>query len=396
MQFLDKLFNKQPPSAPRQVDAGTAGITDNKIVRAAVTLEQISALTDGNARGYYGNVGMFERTYTNSSIVRACINTITNAFLKAELTAPAQVKVLLDNPNPIMTRQQFWQLVLSSYYTTGFAFIFKSPVVPGRFGKITANEFYSGSPIQYTNITGEITLDQTEALFPMKSSSCIWAPGPWAKPFRSFFYSDGYNSFRLENPQATTIMLMKFSNWDTMRPTSPLQSAWREVQIDWERQEYQREALRALPNLINMFETEDDSYTNAKQRQLLAEQISKLTQGASLVLPPRVKANTAGIVDDLPLGGLTSQAESRICAVYNISPMLVGLQVGLEHSIYNNFSEARDAFISETMCPLCEDISAAVSKAFDVEVKFEMPEEEPDEELVEADRPISEGNDNGN
>jgi HK97 family phage portal protein len=47
--------------------------------------------------------------------------------------------------------------------------------------------------------------------------------------------------------------------------------------------------------------------------------------------------------------------EERISAVFGAPAVIVGLGAGLEHSIYNNYHEAREAFTEDTLLPLYRD-----------------------------------------
>jgi len=55
---------------------------------------------------------------------------------------------------------------------------------------------------------------------------------------------------------------------------------------------------------------------------------------------------------DMAMTELRNITETRICSVFGVPPVLVGANVGLERSTYNNYREARFAFFSETVAPL--------------------------------------------
>ena len=54
--------------------------------------------------------------------------------------------------------------------------------------------------------------------------------------------------------------------------------------------------------------------------------------------------------------------ETRICAVLGVPPMLVGLNAGLEHTIYNNMEQAEEHFFEMTVNPLWRLLAAILTK----------------------------------
>lgn len=75
---------------------------------------------------------------------------------------------------------------------------------------------------------------------------------------------------------------------------------------------------------------------------------------------------------------MTRVTETRICAVFGVPPILLGLEAGLESSTYSNYEQARSAFWDETVSPLVRRIEKFLQRA------LEVSEREPGNE-VEAD-----------
>lgn len=75
---------------------------------------------------------------------------------------------------------------------------------------------------------------------------------------------------------------------------------------------------------------------------------------------------------------MTRVTETRICAVFGVPPILLGLEAGLEASTYSNYEQARSAFWDETVSPLVRRIEKFLQRA------LEVSEREPGNE-VEAD-----------
>ena len=83
-------------------------------------------------------------------------------------------------------------------------------------------------------------------------------------------------------------------------------------------------------------------------------------------------------IKDMDTSTMTRVTETRICAVFGVPPILIGLEAGLEASTYSNYEQARSAFWDETVSPLVSRIEKFLQRA------LEVSEREPGNE-VEAD-----------
>ena len=83
-------------------------------------------------------------------------------------------------------------------------------------------------------------------------------------------------------------------------------------------------------------------------------------------------------IKDMDTSTMTRVTETRICAVFGVPPILLGLEAGLEASTYSNYEQARSAFWDETISPLVRRIEKFLQRA------LEVSEREPGNE-VEAD-----------
>ena len=63
---------------------------------------------------------------------------------------------------------------------------------------------------------------------------------------------------------------------------------------------------------------------------------------------------------------MTRVTETRICAVFGVPPILLGLEAGLEASTYSNYEQARSAFWDETVSPLVRRIEKFLQRALEV------------------------------
>lgn len=67
----------------------------------------------------------------------------------------------------------------------------------------------------------------------------------------------------------------------------------------------------------------------------------------------------ASPVEKLKIQPLFDVTEARICSVFNVPPILVGVLVGLEHSTYSNYKEARSSLWEETLAPIYRKMGTA-------------------------------------
>lgn len=69
-----------------------------------------------------------------------------------------------------------------------------------------------------------------------------------------------------------------------------------------------------------------------------------------------------GLPKDMEMHDTRNFAESRICSVFGVPPIIVGVNVGLERSTYSNYEQAQQSFWSETMIPYTRTIASALTR----------------------------------
>jgi HK97 family phage portal protein len=106
---------------------------------------------------------------------------------------------------------------------------------------------------------------------------------------------------------------------------------------------------------------EDDERKRVKARWreeytgLKRDQLTGATTGWHdvAVMDARVKyQQLAANIERLRLTPIFDTTESRVCAVYNVPPIVVGANVGLQRSTFANYGEARKSLWQETLIPL--------------------------------------------
>jgi hypothetical protein len=84
--------------------------------------------------------------------------------------------------------------------------------------------------------------------------------------------------------------------------------------------------------------------------------------GATAVLSPGATLTALGFSpEQMDLATLHRVPEERICAVLETPAAMVGLGVGLEHSIYNNVRQAEEHYTERTLLPLWGSLAATLT-----------------------------------
>jgi HK97 family phage portal protein len=69
-------------------------------------------------------------------------------------------------------------------------------------------------------------------------------------------------------------------------------------------------------------------------------------------------------LDEMAFPALRGLTESRICAVFDVPPILVGVQVGLDRSTFSNYAESRKALWFDKLIPDNQRIAEAFTLGF--------------------------------
>ena len=72
---------------------------------------------------------------------------------------------------------------------------------------------------------------------------------------------------------------------------------------------------------------------------------------------------------EMDASAITKVTETRICAVFGVPPILLGLESGLEHATYSNYEEARSAFWDETVSPMAHRIATFLERTIELTYK---------------------------
>jgi len=342
-------------------------IVDRASLQAAVSDVWDLLIDDSRSTGPKPSKRELEAAYTDSDLVYSVCQEIIQAITVVNIEAGVGTKTLLEHPNKLQGWSPFISQFFAAFLTTGLAAVLKLPI-------------------------GSMA---TQELHVLKTSALNIQEGTFEDPITHMSYDDGtnhYESLSLDdlitytNPSAKSALSF----------ASPLEPCWQIVKMDIQRSVFQQRALERLPYMVGVVETKQD--TTKKQRDTLQASLKQILGGATLVLPNGAEMTAPGIGrDSITLPGLGEQAESRICAAYNVPAILVGVLAGLNRSTYSNYEEARTSFHEETIKPILAQLSDSFSKGlgetvtFTVEEKEEPVADEPEETI--EDEPTEEGAD---
>lgn len=276
-----------------------------------------------------------------NSAVAACINWITKAFNEAEMVLEYKrrdgsyesithpVLELLSTPNPHYTEDHLWSGLLLSYLTAGRAYSY-----------IEYNKGNEPSALYY---------------MPHFNMKAIGEGGEFISRYE---YTDDY----VKVMQKKEVIHLKYhiDPYNYREGISPLAPVLREIVTD-------NEASNAAASLMKNLGAPGISFTPKEQVTMEQKQILKDYIGARLrgdrrgelmVFPVDGAVNTWGFSpDQMALDKVRNVPEERICSVFGLSPIVVGLGAGLNISTYSNYQEAREAAYESCMVPLWNNIA---------------------------------------
>jgi hypothetical protein len=147
---------------------------------------------------------------------------------------------------------------------------------------------------------------------------------------------------------------------------SPLQRLVRQVATDDEATRFTQTLLTnyAVPGLV-YFAGEKDGPLNQDKADMLKARITAVFTGEGRgrvgVATPGSDMKQYGFSPkDMDLQAIHRLPEERIAATLGVPPGVAGLGAGLEHQIYNNYREAREAFFEQKILPAYQFDAARV------------------------------------
>lgn len=237
------------------------------------------------------------------------------------------------------------------------------------------NEYYSGN-LLLNGLLLSLLVDGNAYIVKMRSAAGVvqelwYAPHtaiqPIVKPGSQFVdyyvYTAGGQVFNLS--PADVIHLR-----DGIDPNAPymglsaIKSVARQVRADSELARYTYAILKnyGVPGLIITPKDANSTIDPGEADNIIRKLVKRLTgegRATPVVIDGAVDIHAPGFSPkDVDVSAMADRLEARICAVMGLHPSVIGLQVGLEHSTFSNFAEARSAAYESLIVPLQQLITS--------------------------------------
>lgn len=156
---------------------------------------------------------------------------------------------------------------------------------------------------------------------------------------------------------------------NTMKGLSRAKSIMREIMTDTEASQYNYSILKNMGIMGFWISPSKDDEFNPNAREEIQKQAIEQTggknRGKPAVFSRKIEVNQFGNTPDkMQVRDIVKTPEERICAIFRIHPMVVGLGAGLERSTFNNMREAREAAVESCNVPMWSRIAGAMTQYF--------------------------------
>jgi len=245
------------------------------------------------------------------------------------------LSLLLKNPNPFFSRQDFFELIAAWQQLSGMAYV-KQIFVDG--------------------ITKELWPISPDRIFPVPSKEMD-------KLIDKYEVIDA-NGVRKVSPEFTVDNIIPFKFLDPSDPTlgiGPLQVAAKAVDIDTDQLAWNKSAMQNRGVLDGVF-----TFAEALQEgvfDVYKQKIKELFSGKREIgiIGSNAKYQQLSL-SPVEMDFLNSRKFNReeIFIIFGVPPQLAGVQ---EATTYNNFNTARVVFWETTLIPILEDMKNTLNKA---------------------------------
>lgn len=295
------------------------------------------------------------RGYAGSSVVFACIMeratsladlpiTLMRPTANGPETVEHPVTDLLRNPTAEMDGFEFMETLVTHLDVAGNAYIHKRRKSddPQRRNAYRVKELGLIRPDYVTIVPGR---KRAEDVFEVKVAGTVQA--------------------RL--PRADVVHIKTPNPANDFYGLSPLAVIAREVDLDTVMTDFDLSFFKNAGVPMGLLKTK--SRHSPDERQQIKSEFRRAFSGIRkwfeiLVLnSDEAEYQPLGVAPkEMEQPGMREFAESRVCAVYGVPPIIAGLLVGLIRATYSNYEQAQQSFWSETMSPLAKRISAAFTR----------------------------------
>lgn len=283
--------------------------------------------------------------------VAACLGWIVRNFPDAPLTvrrptpdgdketvAGHALLSLLRRPNPFYAANTLWQGTLSDYLIEGNAYWGRER---SRGGETTALWYLPCSMVEPRWPDGAETTSQF-------ISHYVYKVGDW--------------EMRLERGDLVHFRY-GFDPGNQRKGYAPIRTAEREIATLQSGSVFTRAILDNMGvagGILTSEEEDNSAFTEAvaERLKLLFRALFTGNRAGGLFVPTfKAKYTPLGqSPEDMKLDAILNRPEDLVCALFGLSPMLVGLSSGSAHSTYANVREARQAGWEDNLKPLKRDL----------------------------------------
>lgn len=271
--------------------------------------------------------------YRKNSLIYACVNYRANAAASAAVqikigTTPVEnhpAKLLVNEPNPLMTEYDFWHTTSAMCDLAGIAYWAKERSRNGRIIGLYPLRPDLVQPV-LSKVTGVASYDYT---------------------------LDG-------EPRHIPVQdVIAFSNFDPLEffsGTSPAKVASRLIDIDLNVSDYIKVFFQNSAMLRGVLKTKNTltERESVRIRSRWREQYGGVSNWGDIAVldsdADYIKMGSS--FNEMAFDELDARTEARICMTFGVPPILIGSKIGLDRSTFANYQEARLSFWQDTMAPI--------------------------------------------
>lgn len=315
-------------------------------------LEGYDSLTASGQIDYDNEIG----EYSENSIVAACLGWIITSWSATRLQVGTlegsefmpdatehPLVSLLESPHVDYDGSWLWSILLTDLWT----------ISGNHYWNIVRDGLY-GPPVEIQYLSGSMTKPYSTGR-------------DTTRLVDSYEYSPGVAPMYLPREQVVHFPFYRPDPTDPRIGARPLFSTRREVYADNKASDVAAAILRKpRPSGILTPDGNDVEVTQADLNQI-KQRAEELTSGSNaggvLGLSSAIKYTKLSYdPKELALDEARRKPEERICAIFGIPPVVVGMGAGLDRSTYSNMAEARLAAWQDCMIPLQDYIASIITK----------------------------------
>jgi len=305
------------------------------LFRKAQTISMVAPIFNWDIMESVPTEQMVQETYFENPIVHAAVNFKAYSASKVNLKLFRDGKLLEDHPavrilqrpNPWMNQSDLWKQVIIDL---------------ALFGKSVWQKLRSNAGVT----VGLWRLRPDWVTARVEGSEIVW----------DYNNPAGKQTF----PSQDLVVLRQYDPLNQLGAFSPLKVVYPLAKMDNSLTQFQIQYLKSggVPPLVLKVKGIMQPEQAEKLRHRWAQNYGGLNNWRMpAILDADADVERIGFdLDELDFQSLQDKIESRICAVFGVSPILLNLPGGLERSTYSNYEQALQSFWTNVLIPQLEDI----------------------------------------